>query len=405
MDRTRRMQLIKQRSLEGRMLSRIQNFIEAGDQKINDIQLRFNKLPVIFNRNNIAQSQLELLEDTDHTGVRELSENQYYQVEERYSKILHPLVDQPSIRSSLRSSGSRNSNHTPRSHKSSTHIKPPTIALPTSEGDTCSWLHYRDTFETIFVNNKILSNVQKIHYHIASLKNEAKVLIRNLKISIENLLVAWPLLTQRCNNKRLIAMMHPKHICQMPQVRNGGVSTLRQLCNHVSSHMNALKALSMNEPVQDLMLNDLSLATLDPETQREWELLTASRADTQTTAELVIFLESICRFLERLQTTLSMKVVPNNLRPSDSNGNKVSKTYSNIATQLQCSLCNGSHRLFKCDKFLKMQARQHFHHVKESGLQLLATIYQKSQMFEASLSSVLQETSYLAGHRQATSIE
>jgi len=52
------------------MLSRIQNFIEAGDQKIYDIQLRCNKLSDIFNRYDIAQSELELSDDADHTGDR-----------------------------------------------------------------------------------------------------------------------------------------------------------------------------------------------------------------------------------------------------------------------------------------------------------------------------------------------
>ena len=47
--------------------------------------------------------------------------------------------------------------------------------------------------------------------------------------------------------------------------------------------MNALQALSLNVPVQDLMLNHLMLPTLDTETQREWEIITTSRADTPTT--------------------------------------------------------------------------------------------------------------------------
>jgi len=110
------------------------------------------------------------------------------------------------------------------------------------------------------------------------------------------------------------------------------------------------------------------LATLDPETQREWELITAWREDTPTTAELITFLESRCRDFELLQTTQSLKVVPNILRSLQSIGNKVSKSYSNVATQLQCSLCNGSRRLFKCDKILKMQAKQRFNHAKQSGL-------------------------------------
>jgi len=73
--------------------------------------------------------------------------------------------------------------------------------------------------------------------------------------------------------------------------RKGDASSLRQLINHVSSHMNASEALSFNVPVQDLMLNHLMLDTLDPETQQEWELITASGPDTPTTAELVTFLE------------------------------------------------------------------------------------------------------------------
>jgi len=96
--------------------------------------------------------------------------------------------------------------------------------------------------------------------------------------------------------------------------------------------MNALQAFSFNVPVQDLMLNLIMLATLDPETQREWELVTASRADTPTTAELVTLLESRCIAHELLQTTQSLKVVPTTLRSSQSTGNKVSKSYSNVAT-------------------------------------------------------------------------
>ena len=77
----------------------------------------------------------------------------------------------------------------------------------------------------------------------------------------------------------------------MPQVKGEDAFSLRQLINHVSSHMNALKALSLNVSIQDLMLNHLMLATLDPEMQREWELIMASLTDTPTTAELVTFLE------------------------------------------------------------------------------------------------------------------
>jgi len=117
------------------------------------------------------------------------------------------------------------------------------------------------------------------------------------------------------------------------------------------------------------MLNHLMLATIDPETQRELELITAFRTDIPTTAELVIFLESRCRALELLQTTQSLKVVPATSRSSHTMGSKVSKPpYSKLATHLQCPLCNESHRLFKCDKFLRMEVKQRLNYAKQSRL-------------------------------------
>ena len=148
-------------------------------------------------------------------------------------------------------------------------------------------------------------------------------------------------------------MMHAKHLYQMPQAKKGDTSYLHQLINYVSSHINALQALSLNVSVQDLMLNHLMLATLDTETQREWELHTASRADTPTIAELITFLESRCRALKLLQNTQSLSIATANPRSTRSVRGKVSKpSYSNVATQIQCTMCNGSQRLFQCDIFV-----------------------------------------------------
>jgi hypothetical protein len=321
----------------------MQTFIETGDRKLNDIQFRFDEPPNIFKKFETAQSELELSNDTDHSVDRQPFEDQYFEVKARFNELLHPVVDPPRSRHrSPRSSLSGHSNNSPRLHASKSHVKLPVIALPTFEGDTCSWLHFRDTFEAITVNNTALSSVQKFHYLIASLKNEAKDLISNLQITNENFLVAWQLVTQRYNSIQLIAMMYAKHLCQMPQAKKGDESSLRQIINHVSSHMNALQALPLNVHVQDLMFNHLMLATLDGETQRESELITALRADIPTTAELIAFLESCCRALELLQTTQSPRSVTAPLRSSASTRHKVRRhSYSNVATQVQCPLCNG----------------------------------------------------------------
>ena len=123
MDPARRLQLIKRRAVTKASLTRLQSFIELRDQKINDIQVRFNKLPDIFSKHESAQDELECLDEADHTAYREEFENQYYQVEAKFNQILHPVVQTPlSTHSSPRSSLSGNSKNIPKSHIS-THIK------------------------------------------------------------------------------------------------------------------------------------------------------------------------------------------------------------------------------------------------------------------------------------------
>jgi len=134
-------------------------------------------------------------------------------------------------------------------------------------------------------------------------------------------------------------MMRDNHLCQMPQLRKVDASLLRRLINHVSRHMNALQTLPFNVTVQYLKLNNL-LATLEPETQREWELITASRADISKTEKLITILEIICKILQLLQTTQSLKVIPITSRYSHITGNMISKIYSIVVKQLQCTLCD-----------------------------------------------------------------
>jgi hypothetical protein len=98
MDAARRSQLIRQRSVAKASLTRMQKFIDMCNLKVNEIQVRYDELPVIFNKFDNAQGELESLDDMDHSGDRELFENQYYQVKAKFNELLHPVVDLPQPR-------------------------------------------------------------------------------------------------------------------------------------------------------------------------------------------------------------------------------------------------------------------------------------------------------------------
>jgi hypothetical protein len=104
----------------------MQTFIETGDCKLNDIQVRFVELPNIFNKFETAQSELELSDDTDHSVDRQQFEDQHFEVKAKFNELLHPVVDPPRSRHSAPcSSLSGHSSTSPRSHASSSHIKLP----------------------------------------------------------------------------------------------------------------------------------------------------------------------------------------------------------------------------------------------------------------------------------------
>jgi len=104
MDPTRRVQLIRLRPVAKSSITRMQTFIETGDRKLYDIQVRFDEMPNIYNKFETAQGELELSDDTDYSVHRQQFEDQYFEVETKFNEILHPVMDPPSRRISPRSS-------------------------------------------------------------------------------------------------------------------------------------------------------------------------------------------------------------------------------------------------------------------------------------------------------------
>ena len=217
---------------------------------------------------------------------------------------------------------SRSSSSTQLTYNNSSYIKLPSIELPCFDGTVSTWFHYRDTFDSLIIQNTTLSNVQKLHNLISSLKGEAKALIGNLPITNENFKVAWELVTQRNNNVKLIAMTHVKQLLQLPLVKRNDATSLRHLINHVSSNLNAIQALQLETSTHDLIMNHLLLSVLDSDTHNEWELQTAALPDIPATPDVIKFLEDRCKALELLQA--NQPTGASTLQRSTPTGNKVS---------------------------------------------------------------------------------
>ena len=62
----------------------MQNFLESGDLKINEIKVRLDKLSSNLNKFEVAQDELECLDNADYSLDREEFENQYCQIETKF---------------------------------------------------------------------------------------------------------------------------------------------------------------------------------------------------------------------------------------------------------------------------------------------------------------------------------
>jgi hypothetical protein len=91
--------------------------------------------------------------------------------------------------------------------------------------------------------------------------------------------------------------------------------------------------------------------------------------DIPLTTEINAFLETRCKALQLLQNNQSPRTAAACPQYKPPAGAKVRYTSRcNLATQVECLLCKGPHKLFRCDRFLKLQPKQCFTCAKQLGV-------------------------------------
>lgn len=154
------------------------------------------------------QSQLEQ-HDENETSDRTGFEDAFYVLSARIREIIRPV-------SLPRSASSTPASQISNQSDSQTNIRLPKLNLPTFSGKYDEWFPFFDSFNSIIHLNTSISNVQKLQYLKSSLTGDASNVISALEISELNYEVAWGLLKERYDNKRLIVHTHLKSIMDLP---------------------------------------------------------------------------------------------------------------------------------------------------------------------------------------------
>ncbi|KAH9634825.1 hypothetical protein HF086_012239, partial [Spodoptera exigua] len=297
--------LIKKRgSFKGRLTAFV-TFLDSLKDKVlsscdvSELQLRMGKMESLYEQYDEVQLRLECIADDIkvHNSERTEFESLYYKALSRAQTILNDSNKDDKSMESCKSTLA--SIHKP--------VKLPTIQLPKFSGSYCNWLEFRDTFTSLIHNNDEIDEVNKFHYLRASLEGPAAVIIKSIEFSSSNYSVAWSLLLDRFDNKRLLAQNHVSALYHIDAVTKESSVALKGLIDQLNKDLRALE--SLGEPVKhwDTFLIYHVTQKIDHRTYREWEEF-KGRIDKESSITFDMFMQflrtraDLIENLERLRT-------------------------------------------------------------------------------------------------------
>ncbi|XP_043481644.1 uncharacterized protein LOC122510805 [Leptopilina heterotoma] len=254
-------------------------------------------------------------------------------------------------------------------------VKLPQINLPEFSGQFSQWQVFKDSFNSLIIENSSLNNLAKLHFLKSSLSGDALDLIFNIKTTSDNFKIAWELLINRYDNKRAIVTAHLNAIFSLEPLKKESAGGLLQIYNTIQKHISALKNLGRpTEDYSDILVNRV-INLLDQKTQRDWELSISTSTECPKYSDLSNFLLQRIRVLEAIPSSNSNNGTAPKLSGSQSNLKDTSKVKrlnvnAHVASAKEdiCVLCKQNHYLYHCPKYQEKSTSDKYNFVKSQKL-------------------------------------
>lgn len=221
------------------------------------------------------------------------------------------------------------------------HVVLPRIDVPKFNGDYTEWQAFKDLFSAIIGNNESLSNVQRLHYLKCGLTGEPARLLCNTATTDANFEVAWNVLMDRYENKRILVNTHLQTLFRLQPMTKESSTELKELLFTTNQTITALKNLNRPVDAWDDWLVHNTVQKLDKMSRRDWESKIGDSSEVSTYEELCSFLSARIRTLEAIDTT---KTVTTSQKPKNT-------INAHQSSSIKCRECNKNHSLVSCAKF------------------------------------------------------
>ncbi|KAL0883544.1 hypothetical protein ABMA27_015698 [Loxostege sticticalis] len=343
--------LIKQRGNIRQRLTLFEKYLaplsdckETSIVNINELRLRCTKMRDVSCNFEEIQSQIEMLDEdtTKQIEEREKTENLFFKLIAQAQSLLEYFESQHKLESSSNTSSKCN------------NVKLPPLTIPSFNGDPNKWLSFRDTYLSLIHQNENIENINKFHYLKSYLQGPAISVINSVTVSSDNYIIAWNLLVERYDNKRLLINEHIKCLFSIEALTKESHSGIRNLIDTLSKNLNALNTLGEPTDKWDTLIIYMASAKLDSVTARTWEEFRSNK-DSPTLEEFYSFLRQRATVLETINASKINSNSKHDKRNSLPNMKMFhSSSVDSSSPAKQCPICKQDHKLYECSVFKSM---------------------------------------------------
>lgn len=367
--------LISQRSTIKARMTIFQNYLEPlklievnkmSSVIFSDLQLRLERFKHLFDMFDNVQNKIEMISEGNldvQIAKRETMESSFCTLIATAQTILDANI------SNTKSPNSQEGSvHSSCAHSNNLNIKLPTINLPVFDGNYLHWLEFRDTFDSLINQVDMIPQINKFHYLRNSLKGAAAVVIQSIEFSGDNYKLAWDLLCNRYNNKRILTNNHLKALFQFEPLHKESYRAIRFMIDTYTKNLRSLENLKEPTESWDTLIIFIMTSKLDSVTARKWEEYRGESTSSPTLKDFLQFLRNRADFLETVQfkgdVSKTEKQIPKETKYTKS----FVSSSSGIAYNKSCILCKQSHLLYECSKFKEMALEDKFKEVSKFKL-------------------------------------
>ncbi|XP_050544224.1 uncharacterized protein LOC126907164 [Daktulosphaira vitifoliae] len=302
----------------------------------------------------IELNRVEEFDSIDSTVTLEM-ENMFYDISAAASLVQNVNTSQPAVAMPSHSQSLYNNMYANMNLK--------------FDGSITDWTTFRDTFESIV--NVDSNKIRRFNFLLSCLSGSALAVIKFIPITKANYDIAWSALTDRYENKRVLAIAHLDKIFAFRPINSESLSSLQLFLNVFKENIEAIKILSVDD-LSGFLLFYIASRVLDNTTRHLFEN-SISQSIIPSMNDLLKFVQQRCKILENLKGSnlvASRSVQKNSQSPKHSLTTVASNNLEpTVQNKIQCSYCQkGSHPFYRCYTFQKISVQKRRDHVSTHKL-------------------------------------